>query len=106
LWLSIHMNTNQLTENIKRRFDHKQARHILRETYQAKMIFAHGGGMWRAGPDLLNLCKLCDGEVVLEDIYNTPVKVQTELLYTHAMQLWQEQMNAWHTEYEQVSKFR
>ena len=47
-----------LVKRIRKRFDHQQARLVLKETYQAKMIFAHNGGMWRAGPELLNLCAI------------------------------------------------
>ena len=104
MWLSIRMQ--DLVKRIRKRFDHQQARLVLKETYQAKMIFAHNGGMWRAGPELLNICKLCAGEAVLQDIYDTPVKVDTGLLYNYAMELWQEQMNAWLDEYDAVSQNR
>ena len=95
-----------LVKRIRKRFNHQQARAILKETYQAKMIFAHEGGMWRAGPELINLCSVCDQDAVLLDIYDTPVKVNTDLLKTHAVQIWQEQMNAWYSEYEEMSKQR
>ena len=95
-----------LVKRIRTRFDHKQARAVLKETYKAKMIFAYNGGMWRAGPELLTLCDACDTEVVLLDIYETPVHVNTDDLKAHAVQLWQEQMNAWHKEYEEMSKQR
>ena len=106
MWLSIIMNVQQLRKNIRTRFDHKQARLVLHETYQAKMLFAYNGGMWRAGPDLITLCNICDGEVVLEDVYNTPVQVKSNELKDIAMKLWQEQMNAWHAEYTEISKLR
>lgn len=97
----------QLVKKIRTRFDHKQARIVLKETYQAKMVFAYNGGMWRAGPELILLCKVFDDrEVVLLDIYDTPVKVDIDELQGQAMQLWQEQMNAWHDEYQQVSSQR
>ena len=95
-----------LVKRIRKRFDHQQARSVLKETYQAKMIFAHNGGMWRAGPELINLCSVCDTDAVLLDIYDTPVRVNTDELKTQAMQLWQEQMNAWHSEYEEMSTQR
>jgi ABC-type taurine transport system ATPase subunit len=104
LWLSIRMQ--DLVKRIRKRFDHQQARLVLKETYQAKMIFAHNGGMWRAGPELLNLCAICDDTVVLLDIYDTPIQVNTNELQVIALQLWQEQMNAWHAEYEEMSKQR
>ena len=104
MWLSIRMQ--DLVKRIRKRFDHQQARLVLKETYQAKMIFAHNGGMWRAGPELLNLCAICDDSAILLDIYDTPVQVNTEELRAIASQLWQEQMNAWHAEYEEMSKQR
>jgi hypothetical protein len=52
------------------------------------------------------LCSVCTGEVVLEDHYNTPVGVNSEQLKQLAMQLWQEQMNAWQSEYNEISKNR
>lgn len=95
-----------LVKRIRKRFDHQQARLVLKETYQAKMIFAHNGGMWRAGSELLNLCAICDDTAILLDIYDTPIQVNTNELQVIALQLWQEQMNAWHAEYEEMSKQR
>ena len=100
------MDTEKLSQNIKTRFDHKQARLILRETYQAKMLFTHNGGMWCAGPELIMLCKTCEGTVVLEDHYQTPTSVNSAELLDLAMQRWQEQMNAWQHEYNEISKNR
>lgn len=96
----------ELVKRIRTRFDHKQARIVLKETYEAKMIFAHSGGMWRAGPELINLCSACDEDAVFLDIYDTPVRVNTAMLKTVAIQIWQEQMNAWQSEYEEMSKQR
>ena len=42
-----------LTHIIKERFDHEASKQALKEKYQAKMIFAHQGGMFRAGPELI-----------------------------------------------------
>ena len=95
-----------LVKRIRKRFDHQQARLVLKETYQAKMIFAHNGGMWRASPELIVLCNSCEGTVVLEDIYNTPVSVDSNELCSLAKQRWQEQMNAWQAEYKEISKNR
>ena len=104
MWLSIRMQ--DLVKRIRKRFDHQQARLVLQETYQAKMIFAHNGGMWRAGPEILNLCAICNDTAILLDIYDTPIQVNTNELQVIALQLWQEQMNAWHAEYEEMSKQR
>ena len=100
------MDTNQLVAHARARFEHESARRVLREKYQAKFTFAHAGGMWQAGPELLTLLKLCSGNVVVLDLYENPVKVQAEELYELALQRWQECLNAWLIEYEQLTQQR
>jgi hypothetical protein len=71
------------------------------------MIFAHDGGMWRAGPELLNiLATMPPGDAVLLDLYETPVQVRPEELRGIAMTRWQEQMNVWLAEHNKLSKKR
>ena len=101
------MNTDELISHGRARFEHSAARQLLTEKYQAKMLFAHSGGMWRAGPELLNiLATVPPGDAVLLDLYETPVQVRPEELRGLAMQRWQEQMNAWLIEYEELNKQR
>ena len=101
------MNTDNLIAHGRARFDHAAARRLLKEKYQGKLTFAHAGGLWLAGPELLATLSACTGPTsVLLDLYETPVKVVPntfrDLVRTH----WQEQMNAWLVEYEQLSKNR
>jgi len=101
------MNTDNLLAHARARFDHAAARRVLKEKYQAKMLFAHAGGMWCAGPELLVLLATvppCDA--VLLDVYETPIQVNPEQLRGLAMMRWQEQMNAWFVEHEQLNKKR
>ena len=101
------MDTDKLSQRIRARFDHNQAKRVLREKYQAKMQFAHAGGMWHAGPDLLNTLHICSEEdAVLEDIHGNPIKINVHDLIFLAEQRWQEQMNAWHAEYEELKQER
>jgi hypothetical protein len=101
------MNTEQLISHARARFDHASAKRVLKEKYLAKMIFAHAGGMWVAGPELLNTLMCCPGtESVILDQYNNPVRVITTELFNLAQQRWQEQMNAWLIEYEELAKKR
>jgi len=101
------MNTEQLISHTRARFEHSAARRLLKEKYQAKMTFAHAGGMWSAGPDLLNTLMCCPGtESVVLDLYDNPIKVVTTELFNLAQQRWQEQMNAWLVEYQEISKNR
>ena len=100
------MDTNELVAHARARFDHEAARRTLREKYQAKFTFAHAGGMWQAGPELLTALKCCTGTVVLLDLYENPVQVTAEELYELTLQRWQEQMNAWLVEYTELNKRR
>ena len=100
------MDTDQLIAHSRARFEHEAARRTLREKYQAKMTFAHAGGMWLAGPELLSILKCCAGVVVILDLYENPVQVNSEEFYEQVLQRWQEQLNAWMVEYEQLNKNR
>lgn len=104
------MQTDLLAENIRKRFDHTQAKIVLREKYASKMLFTHNQGMWRAGPDLITLCNLCiansDPKPVLEDIYSNPVRVNAEELKNLALERWQEQMNGWLVEFNEIAAQR
>ena len=101
------MNTENLIAHARSRFDHIAARRVLKEKYMAKMLFAYNGGMWRAGPELLNiLATVPPGDAVLLDLYETPIQVRPEELRGMAMMRWQEQMTAWLVEYNESSTQR
>ena len=71
------------------------------------MLFAYCGGMWRAGPELLNTLNVCpDPTAVLLDLYENPVQVNTQELRALAQQRRQEQMNAWLAEHNQINQQR
>lgn len=101
------MDTEALVAHARARFDHAVAKRLLKEKYEARMLFAYGGGMWRAGPELQTTLLTCPGtEAVLLDLYENPVKVDTKELFALSQQRWQEQMNAWLVEYEANNKKR
>ena len=101
------MDTDQLISHARARFDHAQAKQVLKEKYQANLTFAHANGMWNAGPELLNTLMCCPGtESVILDLYSNPIKIVTTELFNLAQQRWQEQMTAWLIEYEELNKNR
>jgi hypothetical protein len=101
------MDTDALIAHARARFDHAAARRVLKEKYQARMLFAYNGGMFQAGPELQITLLTCPGtEAVILDLYENPVKVQTRELLAQSQQRWQEQMNAWLVEHEEISKKR
>jgi hypothetical protein len=101
------MNTDELVSHGRSRFDHATARRLLKEKYQAKLIFAYNGGMWQAGPELQNTILVCPlEEAVFLDLYENPVKVKPAELMKLSQTRWQEQMNAWLVEYESLNQKR
>jgi len=101
------MNTDNIVAHARARFDHESAKQVLKEKYQAKMTFAYNGGMFQAGPELQMTVLTCpDTEGVILDLYGNPIKIQTKELLALSQQRWQEQMNAWLVEFEQLSKQR
>ena len=101
------MDTNNLIAHARARFDHESARRTLKEKYQAKMLFAYNGGMFKAGPELQTTVLTCpDSEAVILDLYDNPVKVDTKKMFAMSQQRWQEQMNAWLVEYDELNKNR
>jgi hypothetical protein len=102
------MNTEDLVAHARARFDHVAARRVLKEKYSARMLFAYRGGMFRAGPELLTVLHACpvEDDVVILDLYENPVQVNPGELQRLAHDRWQEQMNAWLVEYDQLSQQR
>ncbi len=102
------MDENDLVAYARSRFDHESAKRLLREKYEAKMLFAYHGGMWRAGPELNNMIFTCGrmGEVVLPDLYGNPVKINTQELLPMSQERWNEQMTAWLVEFEELGTKR
>jgi hypothetical protein len=102
------MDTEKLVAHARARFDHAAARRVLKEKYEAKMVFAHAGGMWRAGPELLTTLLACaqDKDVVILDLYETPVRITVTELFALTHERWQEQMNAWQVEWQDLNQKR
>ena len=102
------MDTNAVIAHARARFDHETARRLLKEKYQARMLFAYHGGMWRAGPELLTVLHACPVEdnIVILDLYENPVRINPGELQRLAHDRWQEQMNAWLVEHDELSKKR
>jgi hypothetical protein len=101
------MDTEQLVAHSRARFEHESARRTLREKYQAKLTFAHAGGMWLAGPELINTLNCCPwDDAVIVDLYENPVRVTPIELKRLAEQRWQEQLTAWLIEHDELNKNR
>jgi hypothetical protein len=101
------MDTDQLITHGRARFDHAAAKKLLREKYQAKLVFAYNGGLFRAGPEMMVFLSLYhDQQIVLQDLYENPVEINAQELLDLMRARWQEQMNAWLIEYQDLARKR
>ena len=101
------MDTNNLVKQARSRFDHAAANRVLKEKYEARMIFAHAGGMFRSAPETITFLSLYNNEdIVLVDLYDNPVKVNAADLKDEMQKRWSEQMNAWLAEWSDLRKQR
>ena len=102
------MDIDNLIAHGRSRFDHAAAKRTLKEKYQSKLIFAYNGGMFKAGPELINILKASEGQqgIFLLDLYETPVMVDYKKLLNLVQTRWQETMKLWFEEYEQLNKNR
>ena len=99
------MDTNLLISQAKARFSHNAAKAALQEKYNAKLIIAEQGGLWKADKETINFLyhlRLIQAEVVLMDTFNNPVKVNTLELYQKLFEVYNRVMNEWYDEYIQL----
>jgi hypothetical protein len=93
--------------NVRHYFDHDAAKQALKEKYEAKLLFAQGDGMWKAGPELISALRMWTlNSMVLLDEYGNPCKVDRDALEREAKMRWQEVMNAWLEEFESLRRER
>lgn len=98
------MNTDDLVAHSRARFDYQTKKKLLREKYEAKMLFAWNGGMFRATPEMITFLNLYqDQDIVMPDLYGNPMKFNANDLCSIMKTRWQEQMNAWLLEYQNLA---
>lgn len=101
------MNTENIVAHARARFDHATAKRVLKEKYQAKLIFAYNGGMFKTTPELLAFVQSWPiNELYLQDLYDNPIEVDKQVFLIKLQQHYHEQMNAWHVEYTEMMKQR
>ena len=101
------MNTEQLLRDIKARFSHNSSKEYLKEKYQAKLIFADQGGLWKITPEFLTfLSESMNKKFVVLDMYENPIKIDSTQLLTKATAIYNEVMEAWYNEYEELKDKR
>jgi hypothetical protein len=101
------MDTNTLITDIKARFAHNSAKAYLKEKYEAKLIVADQGGLWRADLETLTALNIYrKPEMILIDTFGNPVKVDKEKLRITLGDVYDKVMQEWHQEWQELESKR
>lgn len=97
------MDTKKLVEDAKVRFGYNTAKNYLKEKYQAKLIIAEQGGLWKATPELIGyLACSTDDQVILIDTFENPVLVDRVNLHMVLQKTYNDAMALWYKEYKEL----
>lgn len=102
------MDTKTLIAEAKARFAHNSAKEYLREKYEAKLLIAEQGGLWKADVATIAFLKSwqISDEVVLIDTFNNPVKVDRTKLLLALQDTYSIVMEEWHNEWKELESKR
>lgn len=101
------MDTKSLIQEAKARFNHNSGKEYLKDKYNAKLIVASQGGLWKATPELIGfLASSTDEYVVLLDTYENPVLVNRVNLHDVLDKTYRDAMDQWFTEYKELERKR
>ena len=101
------MDTKQLINDVKARFKHNSAKQYLKDKYQAKLLVAYQGGLWKATPELLGFLSSSDRtHGVILDAYENPIRVDINQLQKKLRETYNTVMESWHKELTDLEKNR
>jgi len=101
------MDTKALIKEAKARFEHNSAKQLLKEKYQAKLVVANQGGLWKITPSLIAFVNDCGTEhLILLDEYENPIKVIKGELLPVLVDTYLTVMEEWHKEFQELSRNR
>ena len=100
-------NINLLVDEIRLATDYQINKRILREKIQTDLHLTHNGGLFKITPELLGFVKTWPvDEIFLEDVYQNHVQIDRQVFLVTAQQHYQQVMNRWHNEHEELKKIR
>lgn len=101
------MDTKKLISDAKARFSHNSAKSYLKEKYNAKLLVAVQGGLWRAdGLLIAHLCSFQSEKLVLIDTFDNPVEVDRKELLSTLTETYEKVMADWYKEWKELENKR
>lgn len=104
------MDTKTLITEAKARFAHNSAKDYLKEKYNAKLLVAEQGGLWRADQETIVFLSVMmndyDDKVVLMDTFQNPVLVDRSELLSKLKEVYRSVMADWYNEWKELENKR
>ena len=101
------MDTKTLLTEARARFNHNSAKAYLKEKYEAKLLIAEQGGLWKADQQTIAfLTSSLEDHMVLIDTFGNPVKVNRYDLATKLEQTYSIVMEEWYQEWKELETKR
>jgi len=101
------MDTKTLISEAKARFNHNSAKAYLKDKYDSKLIVADQGGLWKASPELIGfLASSTDDLVILIDNFDNPVMVNRIALHDVLYKAYNDAMQLWFSEWQELESKR
>jgi len=101
------MDTKLLISEAKARFNHNSAKAYLKDKYESKLIVAEQGGLWKADQQTITfLLSMPNGELVLMDTFDNPVKVDRLSLTYKLVEVYNSVMTEWANEWKELEQKR
>jgi hypothetical protein len=104
------MDTKTLITEAKARFAHNSAKDYLQEKYDAKLLVAVQGGLWKADQETISFLTVMindyDDRVVIMDTFQNPVLVDRSELLTKLKDVYNSVMAEWYNEWTDLESKR
>jgi hypothetical protein len=104
------MDTKTLLAEARARFNHNSAKAYLTEKYEAKLLIAEQGGLWRADAATISFLAVnsndYDDRIILMDTFQNPVLVDRSELLTKLKQVYNSVMLEWYNEWKELENKR
>ena len=104
------MDTKTLISEAKARFAHNSAKDYLKEKYNAKLLVAEQGGLWKADKETIAFLTIMsndwDDKVILMDTFDNPVLVDRSELLSKLKQVYNGVMLEWYNEWKELESNR
>jgi len=100
------MDTANLVNQVRARFKFQEAKLYLQEKYKNKLLAFSQGGVWTITPALIAFLRTAPENTILLDTYDVPIRIITAKLLEEVELVYNQVMDEWIKEWEQLEKIK